>query len=83
MSLQDPAAIRRREARRKWSVVKRQLTAASEPEASVAPEIAIAAMWQLALDAWAMTGRPLPDYARADTPVRRVAMEAPENERPA
>jgi len=27
-------------------------------------------MWQLALDAWAMTGRPIPSYTRAETPGR-------------
>ena len=29
----------------------------------------LAMMWQLALDAWAFTGRPLPDYSRENTPV--------------
>ncbi len=29
----------------------------------------LAMMWPLALDAWALTGRPLPDYERAETPV--------------
>lgn len=28
-------------------------------------------MWPLALDAWKLTGRPLPDYARSAMPVKR------------
>ena len=29
-------------------------------------------MWQLALDAWALTGQPLPDYDRASIPGRLI-----------
>jgi len=65
MSLQDPAAILKREARREWSVVKVALTAASEPQASLSPDMSLAGMWQLALNAWSMTGRPLPAYSSA------------------
>lgn len=83
MSQQDAAAIQRREARRHWRVVKIGLTAASEPDENLSPAVALAAMWQLALDAWAMTGRPLPAYSRADAPVRRLAMDAPAHARPA
>ena len=28
-------------------------------------------MWPLALEAWSLTGKPLPDYARDKAPVRR------------
>ncbi|HMM77318.1 MAG TPA: hypothetical protein PJ986_16555 [Gammaproteobacteria bacterium] len=83
MSQQDATAIQRREARRQWRVVKIALTAASEADENLSPDVALAAMWQLALDAWAMTGHPLPAYSRADTPVRRLAMDAPEHARPA
>jgi hypothetical protein len=40
----------------------------------------LAMMWPLALDAWASTGRPLPDYPRRSAPIRilRIAVrEAP------
>jgi hypothetical protein len=33
------------------------------------PEERLAMMWDLALDAWSLTGRPLPDYPRHETPV--------------
>ncbi len=26
-------------------------------------------MWELAVDAWSLTGQPMPDYARPETPV--------------
>lgn len=29
-------------------------------------------MWPLALEAWSLAGRPVPDYARHETPVRSV-----------
>ena len=27
-------------------------------------------MWPLAIEAWSLTGRPMPDYERRNTPVR-------------
>lgn len=36
------------------------------------PEERLAMMWPLALEAWSMTGRPLPTYVRGETPVRCV-----------
>jgi len=32
----------------------------------------LAMMWPLALQAWAFTGKPLPTYTRAETPIRIV-----------
>ncbi len=83
MSEQDSAANRRRDARREWRVVKLAMSASSEPPVDMSPETELASMWQLALDAWAMTGRPLPAYSRAETPVKRLRMDAPEHERSA
>lgn len=34
------------------------------------PEERIAMMWPLAVEAWRLSGRPMPDYARSETPVR-------------
>ena len=34
------------------------------------PSERIAMMWPLALEAWAVAGRPLPDYTRANLPGR-------------
>jgi hypothetical protein len=31
-------------------------------------------MCPLSLEAWALTGRPLPDYPRSEAPVRRAAL---------
>lgn len=48
----------------------------SAPESSAAdltdstsPEERIAMMWPLALDAWALAGRPIPEYSRAEMPI--------------
>jgi len=41
--------------------------------ATTTAEQRLAMMWPLALDAWSLTGRPLPDYERARAPVRRLA----------
>ena len=34
----------------------------------------LAMMWDLALDAWTMTGSPLPTYEREDAPIRIVSL---------
>lgn len=39
--------------------------------ASTTAETRLAMMWPLALDAWAASGRELPDYRRDETPVRK------------
>ena len=61
-------------ARRSWPV--RQYPLGSEPDADLAgsttPGQRLAMMWQLALDAWTLTGEPFPDYPRDRTPVRRL-----------
>jgi hypothetical protein len=33
------------------------------------PEERLAMMWDLAVDAWSLSGRPIPDYPRHETPV--------------
>jgi hypothetical protein len=60
----------RRAARGDWPVVKTTLSEQDNAAHGIAPEAALAMMWQLALDAWAMTGKSLPDYTRAEAPVR-------------
>jgi len=32
----------------------------------------LAMMWPLALEAWSLTGRPMPTYERQDAPIRRL-----------
>lgn len=40
------------------------------------PEERLAVMWELALEAWTLTGRPMPAYARHEAPVACRAMAA-------
>jgi hypothetical protein len=35
----------------------------------------IAMMWPLALEAWNLAGRPIPDYARENAPVVRIRLQ--------
>jgi len=39
--------------------------------ASTTAEDRLEMMWPLALEAWSLTGRPLPDYVRSTMPVER------------
>jgi hypothetical protein len=59
------------EARRAWPV--RLYRLGEEPGEDQSrlntPEQRLAMMWDLARDAWSLTGRPLPDYPRHETPV--------------
>ncbi|MGH9866793.1 MAG: hypothetical protein ACREAA_01320 [Candidatus Polarisedimenticolia bacterium] len=58
--------------RRDWPV--RVYRLGQEPSddisAETTPEQRLAMMWPLALEAWSLTGKPLPDYDRGSTPVR-------------
>ncbi|MBI3229960.1 MAG: hypothetical protein HYZ45_07240 [Burkholderiales bacterium] len=71
MDLIDNSAARRA-ARAKWPVIKASLSAMDESESPIYPIEALSMMWQLAVDAWAMTDRPLPTYSRDETPVTRI-----------
>jgi hypothetical protein len=73
MNTADLALALRRANRRDWKVV-RTTSGADRAEPLVPPEQALEMMWQLALDAWAMTGQPVPDYPRGQAPVRRVTL---------
>lgn len=44
---------------------------------STTPEERLAMMWPLALEAWELTGWPLPRYSRGETPVRRRSLRSP------
>lgn len=62
-------------ARRDWPVRKRRL--GEEPgddlSAMTTAKERLAMMWPLALEAWSLTGRPMPNYERQDAPIRRLA----------
>lgn len=66
-------------ARASWPVKKTRLGDEDEPAAppGASPSERVAMVWTLTLDAWAMTGQPLPDYARADAP--GLVRPTPEN----
>ena len=69
MSSQIERATRRSE----WVV--RRYALGHEPGADLSAfttaEERLEMMWPLALDAWKLTGRPLPDYVRSTMPVKR------------
>ncbi|HVS17472.1 MAG TPA: hypothetical protein VMT18_02645 [Planctomycetota bacterium] len=70
-------ARERADARATWPVRK---TTSEEQSDDLSAETTaterIAMMWPLALEAWRIAGRPLPDYARHEAPIRRL--EGPE-----
>lgn len=70
----DGARLARATARASWpgrkTTLAQQSTAAAPPSST--PEERLAVMWQLALDAWAMAGWPLPDYSRGQAPGRVI-----------
>lgn len=61
-------------ARRTWAVRLARLQDAGRDDLSAvtSPEERIAMVWALTVDAWALAGLPMPDYERADAPVRVV-----------
>jgi len=82
MSTSDSANAERRAARRDWPVVKTTLSEQATAMHPLTPEAGLAMMWQLALDAWAMTGKPLPEYSRAEAPVRCIRPRESSDEAP-
>ncbi|HSM50460.1 MAG TPA: hypothetical protein VLA75_03560 [Thermoanaerobaculia bacterium] len=61
-----------------WPVRRYRLGEEPAPDLahSTTPEQRVAMMWRLALDAWATSGRPLPTYTRAETPMRRLSLRS-------
>jgi hypothetical protein len=70
---------RRAQARRSWPVRKYRL--GEEPpedlSATTTAEERLGMMWRLAQDAWAVTGRPIPDYPREKTPISKRRLHDP------
>lgn len=75
----DRDARARAAARAAWPVKRMRLGHEDEPVAppGASPSELVAMVWGLTLDAWAMTGQPLPDYARADAPGRLARRRGP------
>jgi hypothetical protein len=64
--------------RQSWPVRKYRL--GSEPSEdlsdSTTAEQRLEMMWPLTLEAWSLSGEPLPDYVRSEAPVRRFRRAA-------
>jgi len=61
-------------ARRGWQIrrFERHRQPADDLSRTTTPAERIAIVWQLTLDAWAMSGEPLPDYTRDRMPGRLI-----------
>jgi len=68
------AGSSRREERSRWPVRKYSLGAqpGEDLSRSTTAEERLAMMWTLALDAWALSGQPLPEYSRHEAPATVV-----------
>jgi hypothetical protein len=75
MSTAEERALRRRE----WPV--RRFVLGREPgddlRGATTAEERLEMMWPLALEAWGLTGRPLPSYDRSAAPVRCLQLPRP------
>lgn len=76
MTSSDDPRTRRRADRARWPGRLVQLADEGGEDLSetTTAEERLGMMWQLALDAWASAGRPLPTYAREDAPGRVVRL---------
>jgi|UPI0007322F6F hypothetical protein len=70
----DTARAARAAARRAWPVQRHRLGEEPGEDLSATTTAAerMAMVWQLTLDAWALTGRPWPDYPRTAAPGRVI-----------
>lgn len=70
MLIVDERQAERARKRRSWPIRKFRL--GQEPDedlsATTTPEQRLGMMWPLAVDAWMLGGREIPDYRREDTP---------------
>jgi hypothetical protein len=70
----DPDRKARAAARRSWPI--RVYNLGEEPDEDLSATTTAAErvemVWQLTLDAWASSGRPIPDYPREKMPVRII-----------
>jgi hypothetical protein len=73
MDLSSDAAARAA-ARARWPGLKTTLAEApgDDLSASTTAEERVAMVWELSAQAWALTGRPWPEYSRAEMPGRVI-----------
>lgn len=64
----------RKNRRQSWPIEVRELadSGRSDLSASTTAEERLAMMWPLALEAWQLAGKPIPDYDRAEIPARVI-----------
>jgi hypothetical protein len=69
----DGSGAARAEARRSWPVRRYRLGEEPSDDLSdtTTAEERLGMMWPLSLEAWALAGKPLPDYERSRAPIRR------------
>jgi len=72
--MSDSGAAARREARRNWPIRIHRLGEESSDDLSAVttPEERLAMVWELSERMWELTGRPIPQYERAEIPVTVV-----------
>ena len=79
-----PVTSSRAAARRTWPV--RLVALGAEPQDHVdrfaTPEERLAMVWSLTVEAWALSGRPMPNYPRAATPLRLCRLDRRRPETP-
>ena len=70
--MQDEAHEKRAKARANWPIRKYRLgeEPGDEVWATMTPEERVRLMWPLAVDAWILAGRKLPNYERSNAPTR-------------
>jgi len=71
--MHDPSDVASASNRQSWPVRRFRLGSESGPDLSTTttPEQRLDMVWPLTLEAWALTGRPIPQYYRSETPVRK------------
>ena len=67
--MHDDDEAARRQARASWPVSVHRLGEDARPD-DTTPEQRLGMMWELAVQAWALAGLPMPTYDRAHMPVR-------------
>jgi hypothetical protein len=71
--MDDASASSKVSHRLNWPVRKFRLGSEPGPDlsATTTPEQRLEMVWPLTLEAWALTGRPIPKYSRSETPVHK------------
>jgi hypothetical protein len=64
-------ALRAAKRRATWSLAVHSL-ADAPPSERASPDVALASIWRLSCEVWALSGRPWPNYTRANMPGRVI-----------